>query len=121
MKKVLFVDDEQSILNSLKRLLRKENYKVLLACGPEAGLEVAASENPDLVVSDFRMPKMNGVSFLKIVKEKSPDTSCVILSGYADEAAITEAMKDGQISKYLFKPWKEEVLKEELRGILERK
>ena len=78
---VLFVDDELSILSTLKRLLRKESYDVLTADSGQQGLELLAQHAVDVVISDMRMPQMNGAEFLKIVKQQYPHTKRIIMSG----------------------------------------
>jgi CheY-like chemotaxis protein len=116
---VLFVDDEKSILQALKRLLRKEPYRTLTAESGEDGLKLLAQETVHLVVSDQRMPGLSGTEFLQKVKEESPSVVRVILSGYADAATILESINKGEIYRFLTKPWNEEELKTALRQCLE--
>ena len=117
---VLCVDDEENILRSLKRLLRKEGYKLLTASSGKEGLQVL-SENPvNLVISDQRMPEMDGAEFLAQVKEKYPDTIRVCLTGYTDVDAITEAINKGHIYKFFLKPWNDQSLKLEIKQALEQ-
>ncbi|MBU2502381.1 response regulator [bacterium] len=114
-KAVLFVDDEESILNSLKRLLRKEPYLIHTALGGEAGLELLEENTVQLVVSDQRMPEMTGTQFLQKVKERWPDTIRVVLSGYAEADVIVEAINKGEVFRFISKPWKDEALKTTIR------
>lgn len=116
---ILFVDDEPNVLKSLKRLFIDTDYKILTASGGEEGLEKLKEREVDLVISDYRMPQMNGVQFLHAVKEQYPDTIRIILSGYADVAAIVEAINDGQVYKFLAKPWNEQELFTTIRRALE--
>ncbi len=111
---VLLVDDEDSILSALKRLLRRENYQVLTANGGQAGLEELARSRVDVIVSDQRMPGMSGVEFLHRAKELYPDTVRMVLSGYADLQSITDAINQGAIYKFLSKPWDDDRLKAEI-------
>lgn len=112
---LLLVDDEPYILNSLKRLLRRENYRVLTATsGPEA-LEILALNPVRVVISDQRMPEMSGIELLSKVKSLYPDTVRIILSGYSELATVTDAINRGAVWKYLTKPWDDETLKEEVR------
>jgi len=112
---LLLVDDEPYILNSLKRLLRRENYRVLTAnSGPEA-LEILALNPVRVVISDQRMPEMSGIELLSKVKSLYPDTVRIILSGYSELATVTDAINRGAVWKYLTKPWDDETLKEEVR------
>ena len=86
--KVLLVDDEPSILKSLKRLFIDTDYKFFTATSGEQGLELCEKEEFALIITDYRMPQMTGVEFLAKVKEKYPDTIRIVLSGYADVEAI---------------------------------
>lgn len=116
---VLFVDDEEPILRSLQRCLRKEPYRILTAGGGEEGLEIIAREHVELVVSDQRMPVMTGAQFLNKVREISPDTVRVILSGYAEAGIIVDAINNGGVYRFISKPWDDDDLKQTLRQCLE--
>ena len=117
---ILCVDDEQSILNALKRLLRKEGYQLLFANSGKEGLEILKANEVHLVISDQRMPEMSGTEFLEIVKEKYPDVLRIILTGYSDIDSITESINKGNIYKFFFKPWNDVRLKSEIRQITEQ-
>ena len=118
---VLLVDDEPAILRALKRLLRATGCNVLTAEGGAAGLEILARETVNLVISDMRMPEMNGAEFLSKVASEWPDTERILLTGYADLESTISAVNDGQISRYLNKPWDDDeiiqVVKRTLRGV----
>lgn len=116
---ILCVDDERSVLQSLKRLLRKEPYRVYLAEGGEAGLDLLREHPVQVVISDQRMPGMTGTQFLQKVKELYPDTIRVILSGYAEAEAIVASINQGEIYRFLGKPWKDESLKTTIRQCFE--
>ncbi|MDC7217962.1 MAG: response regulator, partial [Spirochaetales bacterium] len=106
MKKnrVLFVDDEQNILDTYRALLRKR-FKVDVALGPEEGIEKVKSSGPyAIVVSDLKMPKMDGITFLTKVKQLSPDTVRVMLTGHADLEAAISAVNEGSVFRFLTKP-----------------
>ncbi len=119
-RRILLVDDEESILRSLRRLLRRENYEVITAgSGPDA--LTAMEECPaELIVSDQRMPGMTGTELLGEVRSRWPDTIRVILSGYSEINAIIDAVNDGEIYKYITKPWNDEELKLNIRRALEQ-
>ncbi len=102
---VLCVDDEPSILSALRRLFRPQGYRVLLAEGGAAGLEMLAAEPVDLVVSDMRMPEMDGVQFLEQVRERWPAVVRIMLTGYADINSTIGAINRGEIHRYIAKPW----------------
>jgi FixJ family two-component response regulator len=107
---ILIVDDEPNIPKSLKRLLMETDYKVLTADSGESALVLLEKCEAHLVISDYRMPGMNGVEFLAKVKEKYPATMRLILSGFADAAAVVEAINDGQVYKFMPKPWNDQEL-----------
>lgn len=116
---VLLVDDEESILSSLKRLLRKEGYDILSAGSARDGLKVFDGMEVDLVVSDHRMPEMTGVEFLSKVKDVSPGTMRILLTGYADMNAVVDAINHGQVYRFVNKPWNDDELKILLRQAIE--
>ncbi len=104
---ILFVDDEANILASLKRLFRPLGYRIFMAEGGAQGLEVMERETVDLVVSDMRMPEMNGAQFLEKVREKWPETVRILLTGYAEIGVTIDAINKGQIYRYISKPWED--------------
>ncbi|MEK1843642.1 MAG: HD domain-containing phosphohydrolase [Pseudomonas sp.] len=116
--KLLLVDDEESILNSLRRLLRGQPYEVLLATSGAQALEIMAQQPIDLVMSDARMPNMDGATLLAHVHQRYPDTLRIMLTGYADPSAIIKAINEGQIHRYISKPWHDEEMLLTLRQSL---
>jgi two-component system NtrC family sensor kinase len=119
--KILCVDDEPNILKALRRLFMDEDdYEVLMADSGEEGLEILNQHGDvHLVISDYRMPGMNGVEFLSQVYENWPDTLRIVLSGYADTAAVVEAINLGRIYKFIPKPWNDEDLLSTVRVALQ--
>jgi two-component system NtrC family sensor kinase len=109
-KTLLIVDDEVNILKSIRRLLIDTEFNVITAESAEKALEMFEKVEVHLVISDYRMPGMNGVEFLAKVKKKYPDTIRMILSGYADAMAIVETINDGQVYKFITKPWNDQEL-----------
>ncbi len=118
---LLFVDDEPSILSSLKRLFRPHGYRILTAEGGAEGLEVLAQEGIDLVISDMRMPHMDGAHFLEQVRQRWPDTLRILLTGYADIESTIAAINKGEIYRYINKPWDDNEIVLIVREALERK
>lgn len=102
---VLLVDDEQSILSALKRTFRPQGYRLLTATSAEAGLQILADTEVDLVISDMRMPGMNGAQFLARVRQAWPNTMRILLTGYSEIGSTISAINDGGINHYLSKPW----------------
>lgn len=118
---LLFVDDEPNILKSLKRLFRGEEYNILLAENGEIGLKIL-SENPvDLIISDMRMPQMDGAEFLSRAAERWPNTIRILLTGYADMESTINAVNKGKIYSYCSKPWEDNELKILVNNALEQK
>ncbi|MBY0450601.1 MAG: response regulator [Cyanobacteria bacterium] len=115
---ILLVDDESNILTSLKRMLRNEGYTVLTAQSGSDALSIMAHQRVHLVVSDQRMPEMNGNEFLQHVKALYPECIRVILSGYADIHAVLDAVNQGEIYRFFTKPWNEADMKISLRNCL---
>jgi len=118
---VLFVDDEPSILSSLRRLLRPQGYRVLLAESGKAGLALLETEAVDLVVSDMRMPEMDGAELLERVRERWPAVGRILLTGYADIGSTVAAINRGQIHRYVAKPWDDRELVMCIQDALERR
>ncbi|NWA27028.1 response regulator [Pseudomonas gingeri] len=108
--RVLLVDDEESILNSLRRLLRSQGYELFLADSGARALEIMATQPIDLVISDARMPNMDGASLLTRIHELYPACLRILLTGYADLDMIAKAINEGRIYRYLSKPWNDEEL-----------
>jgi response regulator RpfG family c-di-GMP phosphodiesterase len=103
-EKVLFVDDEENILHSIKRELRKR-FEIHTAAGGREALEILKNEGPfAVIVSDMRMPLMDGIQLLAVVKEQYPETVRMMLTGNADQATAIEAVNKGQIFRFLNKP-----------------
>lgn len=115
---VLFVDDESNILASLKRTLRREGYVILTANSAAEGFALLAKEPVQLIVSDQRMPEMNGTEFLSRVKSLYPQTVRMVLSGYSEISAVTDAINKGAVYRFMLKPWDDETLREEILGAL---
>lgn len=102
---LLCVDDEENILSSLARTFRPLNYRVLTAASGRCGLELLESEAIDLVISDMRMPEMNGADFLAEVASRWPRVIRILMTGYNDHDLTVSAINKGQIYYYLSKPW----------------
>lgn len=118
---ILCVDDEKNVLRSLERIFLDDDYEILTATSGEEGLGILESHGPcQVVISDYRMPAMDGVAFLRAVYERWPDTVRIVLSGYADAGAIVAAINDGHIYKFIPKPWNDDELRVTIGNALER-
>ena len=117
---LLFVDDEPGILSSLRRLFRPHGYRIFIAEGGAAGLEILENEHIDLVISDMRMPEMDGAAFLKEVRSRWPKVMRILLTGYADITSTVAAINQGEIYRYISKPWDDDEIVTIVREAIER-
>jgi response regulator RpfG family c-di-GMP phosphodiesterase len=108
--KVLFVDDEPRIVNLLKIMFRAD-YEVFTATGGQEALKIIASERIQVIVSDQRMPEMLGIELLSKVREISPNTMRILLTGYSDLVAIVGSVNEGEVFRFLNKPWHQDEIK----------
>ena len=112
---LLLVDEEEAVLSSLKRLLRKD-YDLLFATNGADALKLLESNHVDLIMAGQRMPAgMTGVEFLKRAKALKPEVVRIVLSGYVDAESMARAVNEGAIYKFFLKPWDDEILKESLK------
>jgi len=111
---LLLVDDEENILKSLSRTLRRDGYKILTASSGEEGLNVLGDHKVGVIVSDQRMPGMIGSEFLNRAREAYPNTVRIMLSGYTELTSVTDAINKGAIYKFLTKPWEDDLLRENI-------
>jgi len=119
-KTILFVDDEVKVLNSLRRGLIDEPYETLFADSGAKALEILAQKEVHILVTDMRMPEMSGLELLKIVREKYPRIIRIVLSGYTQITTLLTAINQGEIYKYITKPWQmEEEFKPAIRQAIE--
>ena len=117
---LLCVDDEPSILSALRRVLRAPDCRVLQATSGAEALEILAREPVAVIVSDMRMPGMDGAELLSRVRAQWPHTARILLTGYADMKATIAAINEGQIYRYINKPWDETELRVTVRQAAER-
>ncbi|HET8760386.1 MAG TPA: HD domain-containing phosphohydrolase [Nitrospiria bacterium] len=114
--RLLIVDDEPFVLSALTRLLRRDGYEVITANAPSRGLAILQEQSVGVIISDYRMPEMDGVQLLRRAREVAPSAIRIILSGYAETHAILSAVNDGGIHKYLTKPWNDEQIRLEIKS-----
>ncbi len=117
---LLLVDDEPSILSALRRLFRPQGYRIFTAESGAAGLAILEQETIDLVISDMRMPEMDGATFLKAVRQRWPRAMRILLTGYADITSTVSAINEGEIYRYIAKPWDDTEMLTVVREACER-
>jgi len=105
---VLFVDDELRILAAINRMLRRERYRKLFASSAKEALQIIDKEPVHVLVTDLRMPEMDGLALIKEVKRRKPDIVRVVLSGYSQVPTLLAAINEGDVLRYLTKPWNSE-------------
>lgn len=118
---VLAVDDEPNIVSALRRTLRSRGFTVHTALGGAEGLQVLEAQPVDAIISDMRMPEMTGAQFLQAARMRMPEAVRILLTGYSDITSTVEAVNNGEIFRYLSKPWDDDVLLSVLHDGLERK
>jgi len=106
MRTILFVDDDEIVLRSLERGFFDEPYNKLFANSRKQALEILQREEVHVVVTDMRMPETDGLELLKIVRTMYPNIVGIVLSGYSEMATLQEAINQGDIFKFIPKPWK---------------
>lgn len=118
---VLMVDDEPSVLSALRRLFRPLGYKILQATTGADGLELLRENSVDVVISDMRMPEMDGARFMELVRQHDGQIARILLTGYADIAATIAAINLGAIHRYVAKPWDDQELLMAVKEALDRR
>jgi len=110
-RRILVVDDEDNVCRALRRCLSREGYELFFANGPEAALTLLKTTRVDAVLSDHLMPNITGLEFLKRVRNMYPDSLRIMLTGHADMQTAIEAINQGEIYRFLTKPWDDTELK----------
>ena len=109
--KILFVDDEENVLRTMRRIFRRENYTLLTAGSGSDALKILEKGPVNVVVSDYKMPGMNGSDLLRKIKAMHPQTIRIMLTGHADVNAIMGAVNEGAVYKFITKPWNDDDLR----------
>lgn len=117
---ILIVDDEPHVISALTRGLNEEPYRITGAADAAEGLLLMAKSTFKVVISDERMPGMDGAEFLGIVKERYPESIRIMLTGHASIEATMRAVNSGEIYRFFTKPWDEIELKLAIRSALEK-
>jgi len=115
---ILIVDDQQEIVNALTRIFKRE-YNVLSALGGREALELVEKNEISVILSDQRMPHMDGVAFLKKTREMRPESIRIMITGYADIEASIQAINEAGIYQYISKPFEPDELKLTVKNAIE--
>ncbi|MBI5213258.1 MAG: response regulator [Nitrospirae bacterium] len=118
--KILFVDDEENVLAAVKRIFIDTGYTILTATSGKEAIKTLEDNDVQVIVSDYRMPEMNGVELLRTVRKQWNDIVRIVLSGYADLGAVISAINEGHLYKFISKPWNDEDLKITVANAVER-
>lgn len=113
--KILLLDDEVNILRALERVLRRADYDVYSSTDAANALQLLQQHDIKIIISDYRMPGMNGAEFLKLAKKQQPDAVAMILSGYTDFQSVLDVLNNGLAFKFLQKPWLEPQLLQDIQ------
>lgn len=115
--KILFVDDEQLILSALRRALRREGFELYFTTDPNAVARLVGEHQIDIVVSDYMMPELSGVEVLALVGRLHHSTTRIMMTGQADREATIRAINEGNIQRFIEKPWDDGELKRILHDV----
>lgn len=122
MHQIILVDDESNVLNAIRReLMRTGAYEVEVYDNAREAMDRMIEKQFDLIISDYRMPQINGVQLLTHAKETQPDAIRLILSGYSDLDALLGAINEAEIYRFISKPWNEHDLRSTIQKALEYK
>ncbi len=121
-EKIVIVDDEDMVLTSLSAYLSLETeYEVQTFTSAKQALEFVKAHGVDLVISDYLMPEMDGISFLARVRELQPEAPRIILTGYADKENAIKGINEVGLYQYIEKPWDNDDLRLVIRNALEKR
>jgi two-component system, probable response regulator PhcQ len=116
--RVLIIDDEENILSSLRRTLRGESFEIITATDPQEGITHAEHGDVSLIISDHQMPLMTGVELFKKIKTINPTIIRIMLTGRADIEDTVNAINEGEVFRFIRKPWDDIELKITIRHAL---
>ena len=120
MMTILIVDDDPELLDLLKRALRREPWQVLTTTSPYEALDCIAEGGIDVLISDVDMPDMTGHELVRKVRDEHPQVARLLLTGTVSLESAMKAINDGEVLRYLTKPWKNDELVETLRHVMGR-
>ncbi|MBM4281969.1 MAG: response regulator [Deltaproteobacteria bacterium] len=118
--RILFIDDDELILNALRRTLRKEPFECFFSNDPEMAMRIVKDERIDIVVSDHSMPGMTGIEFFALLVRLHKHVMRVMMTGQADRATTVRAINDGQVHRFIDKPWNDDEIKAMLADLAQQ-
>jgi response regulator RpfG family c-di-GMP phosphodiesterase len=118
--RILFVDDESFILFSLRRFFRQNNIEVDVETDCFKAVELIRENKYKVIISDFKMPAMNGAQFLEVAKELSPESIRLVLSAYINQESLLEIVNKSEIYRYVTKPWRDQDLLSIIKESIEK-
>jgi DNA-binding NtrC family response regulator len=107
MIRIQIVDDEPNILKSLARLLRSDEWELECSSDPHEALEALKYNEYGLIISDFQMPGLDGLTYLRFARQRQPDALRMVLTGQADCTSMMKAINQAEVHRFLVKPWDE--------------
>lgn len=110
--RILAVDDEEQVLTALRRVFRGAGFEITVAGSGKEGLDILKDHMFDIILSDMRMPEMDGATFLAKSMTLQPDARRILLTGYSDQESTIRAINEGQVHQYLSKPWDNQALRD---------
>ena len=116
---ILFIDDEPYILNAIKRLFRDSPYTLLFASGGSIALSLLREHEVSVIVSDMRMPIVDGIALMQKVQKIRPKAVRIILSGFADKESVIKAVKNGDVWRLIAKPWEDAYFLDTIKSAVE--
>lgn len=119
--RLLIIDDEIKVINSLNRIFDKELYEVITASNPEDAITIIEKQELDIIICDYHMPHMSGIDVLKYSKRANPSTVRILITGNCDLDIAISAINEGSIYYYISKPWKNEDVLEVVKKALDYK
>lgn len=112
---ILLVDDEEAVLNAIERTLRPDGYRILRTTDPKHALAIVEQEPVAVVISDHLMPQMKGLDLLREIKKVRPECLRILLTGHADLQLALAAINEGEVYRFLQKPWDDSTLRMDVK------
>ncbi|GAA0845296.1 hypothetical protein GCM10009113_18250 [Marinobacter szutsaonensis] len=119
MIKIQLVDDERNILSALRRLLKPEGWEVHTYDNVEEALGSLLEHEYAVIISDYRMPTADGVTYLQFAKQRQPDAIRLVLSAYGDRDSMIKAINQAEVHRYLSKPWEDHEVVSAIRSAID--